>query len=433
MEPNSDCHPSWRLEEPWPATLVAPIASARPPEPDEWLADFASRSGRAVDVLEIHGSPDEKRPWSMVVRIPDHSSPVLLACERTKRMEELPPDDAARISSAKWCVVVESLLSSAEPLPGWIRLAEVVGGDEKTIAVMDATTGRWFSRREMLEEILDPDIGPSQDVLWKVQVISSNEELTVGLVWIMTRGLSRCGIPELEMLEVPGPLASAGVRLLELLGGVLLEDGMPPPEIPYPIGPDLNVAMIPWKEVVDTLDPDSLGSVEDRKALSQELPNPFLARRAVVCGTEPRGTFKRIWTHPSEVLEALRAPDVVVYRSDFEVRRSASMARRSWARAVEAWKSGSEASVLLAGIPVGRDSTGRIEHGWVQVDRVDADSGRGRLLRETLDGRSSGGEITFDAGDIDGWRLVQGDRILTPEDLPFGALTDMGGSWEAGE
>lgn len=432
MEPQGEGHPSWRLEEPWPATLVAPISGADAPAPDDWLAGVAGRFGAAVDVLEMHGASDEKRPWSVVVRIPDHPAPVLLACEKTKRMDELPPDDAEAISAARWCVVVESLLSPGTALQDWARLARVVGGDPRTVAMMDATTGRWFSNDEIRHEIFDSELGPPQDVLWRVQVISTSEELEVGLVWIMTRGLSRCGLPELELLEVPGELASAGVRLLELLGGLLLEDGMPPPELPYPLGPDLNVAMLPWSELVGTLDPDSLGSVQDREALSQELPNPFLARRGVVCGTEPRGAFKRIWTHPREVLHALRAPDVVVYRSDAEVRRSASTARRSWARAVEAWKAGPDASVLLAGIPVGEDRGGRIEHGWVQVDGVDLDGGRGRLLRETLDGQSSGGEIQFHVGDIDGWRLVEGDRTLTPEDLPFTDFTGFDGAGDVG-
>ena len=419
-------HPSWRLEEPWPATLVTPISPAEAPEPDDWLAGVAARFDGTVDVLEIHGAPDEKRPWSLVVRIPGHPAPVLLACERTKRMDELPPDDAEAIAASRWCVVVESLLSPREALRDWTRLATVVGGDERAVAMMDATTGRWFSRADLKGEILDPELGPPEDVLWRVQVISAHEKLDAGLVWIMSRGLNRCGLPELELLEVPGDAASAGVRLLELLGGLLLEDGMPPPEVPYPIGPDLNVTMIPWPQVVETLDAESLGSVQDREALSQETPNPLLARRAAICGPEPRGAFKRIWAYPTEVLQALRTPDVVVYRSDAEIRRSSSMARRSWSRAVTAWRSGQETAILLAGIPVGQDDVGRIEHGWVQVDGVDANGGQGRLLRETLDGRSSGGEIRFEAEEIDGWRLVQGDRTWTPEDLPVTGATDLG-------
>ena len=423
---DQDGHPSWRLEEPWPATLVAPISSAEAPEPDDWLAGVAARFDATVDVLEVHGAPDEKRPWSLVVRLPGHPAPVLLACERTKRMDELPPEDAEAIAAARWCVVVESLLSTGEALADWTRLAAVVGGDDRAVAMMDATTGRWFSRADLRNEVFDAELGPPEDVLWRIQVISAHEELDAGQVWILSRGLNRCGLPELELLEVPGNAASAGVRLLELLGGLLLEDGMPPPEIPYPVGPGLDVAMIPWPQIVETLDPESLGGVQDREALSQETPNPLLARRAAICGPEPRGAFKRIWTHPADVLAALGAADVAVYRSDSEVRRSATMARRSWARAVEAWKAGPNASVLLAGIPVGEDSSGRIEHGWVQVDDVDPDGGRGRLLRETLDGQSSGGRIEFQAGDIDGWRLVEGDRTLTPEDLPVPGAIDFG-------
>jgi len=46
-------HPTWRLEEPWPATLVAPLSGADAPEADAVLAATADRLGSTIDVLEI--------------------------------------------------------------------------------------------------------------------------------------------------------------------------------------------------------------------------------------------------------------------------------------------------------------------------------------------------------------------------------------------
>ena len=420
---NSDgIHPTWRITEPWPATLVAPLKCADPPEVDAFLASVANRISDVIEVLEIQPSPDDKHPWSVVVRLPGHAVPVLIACERTKRMDEVPADLVTGVRNSRWSIVVESLLEGGDPRIGWGRLAGVLASSEDAIAIIDATTGRWFDRAEIDGDLLTLELGPPEDVLWRVQAVSGHENLDEGTVWIYTRGLLRCGLPELEILELPGRHAAAGARLLDALAGLLLEDGAPPPEIPYPLGPDLRVVLVPWTEVIETLDPESLGTDEDRKELSQETPNPLRARRAAICDLEPRGSFRRVWRWPEAALETLAGLDVTLYRSDAATERSASIARRRWPEAVAAFestigRSGDEsAPMLLAGVPVGLDAEGRTEHGWLQVEAIESDGGRGRLLRGTIDGRPAGMEVNFGVEQIDDWRLVRGPNSIGPED-----------------
>lgn len=414
-------HPAWRLEEPWPTTLVAPLSDADAPEADAVLAAAAKLFSGAIEVLEIQPSIDDKHPWSLVVRVPGHPIPVLVACEKTKRMDEIPEPLRPAILASKWSLVIESLVSEEDPLGGWSRLAIIAGARPETIAIIDATTGRWFDRGEMDASLMDPELGPPEDVLWRVQAVSSDENLDEGTVWLFTRGLLRCGLPELELLELPGRHAAEGARLLDAMAGLLLEDGAPPPEVPYPLGPDLSVVLVSWAEVAETLDPESLGSEADRIALSQETPNPLRARRAAVCGLEPKGSFRPIWTWPEEAIRSLGAPDVAIYRSDVSTNRSAALARRRWPEAIAAFdasRSGSSdpSLVLLAGVPVGKDAQGRVEHGWLQVETADAGGGVGRLLRSTIEGRPAGTEIEFTADLIDGWRLVRGSVATGPED-----------------
>ena len=420
---NSDgIHPAWRIEEPWPATLVAPLRGSDPPEADAFLASVATRISDVIEVLEIQPSPDDKHPWSMVIRLPGHDVPVLVACERTKRMDEVPPELTAGVRDSLWSIVVESLLDVADPRLGWGRLATVLASSADAVAIIDATTGRWFDRAEIDGDLLDAELGPPEDVLWRVQAVSGHENLDEGTLWLYTRGLLRCGLPELEILELPGRYAASGARLLDAMAGLLLEDGAPPPEIPYPLGPDLRVTLISWTDVVETLDPESLGSDADRRALSQETPNPLRARRAAVCDLEPRGSFRRVWSWPQEALDVLNEADVRVFRSDAATERSSLLARRRWPAAVEAFESairrGVEAPtpVLLAGVPVGSDADGRVEHGWLQVVTLEPNGGRGRLLRATIDGRPAGMEVTFAVDEIDGWRLVRGQNAVGPED-----------------
>ncbi len=415
-------HPSWRLDEPWPATLVASLAVAEAPEADAVLATVARRLDGPVEVLEIQPSPDDRHPWSLVVRVPGHEVPVLVACERTRRMDEVPPDLVEEVERSRWSIVVESLLEGGDPRLAWGRLAVIAASSSGVVAIIDATTGRWFDRDEIDTDLLDLELGPPDDVLWRVQAVSAQENLQAGTVWLFTRGLLRCGLPELELLELPGRHAAGGARLLDGLAGLLLEDGAPPPEVPYPLGPDVRIALVPWTEIVETLDPDSLGSDSDRRALSQETPNPLRARRAVVCDLEPRGSFRRVWSWPRSALDVFAAPDVAIYRSDAATERAARLARRRWPELVEALTSrraevgSASETTILVGVPVGTDAEGRVEHGWLQVDGVDEGGGRGRLLRGTIDGRDAGTEIEFQASEIDGWRLVRGETAIGPED-----------------
>jgi hypothetical protein len=419
-------HPAWRLAEPWPAILVAPHAVDEPPDLEKFLAALAARLDATVEVMEFLPSPDEKHPWSVLVRLPEQPTPVLISCERTKRMDEVPPSLAASVAASGFTIVVESLLDGGDPRLTWGRLAMVAAVRPEAIALLDGTTGRWFDREEIDRDLSDLSLGPPEDVLWRVQAVSSSENLEECTVWLYTRGLLRCGLPDLEMLEVPGADAAAASKLMDALAGLLLEDGPAAPEIPYPLGPGIDVALIPWREIVETLDPESLGSEADRAALSQETPNPLHARRAVICDIEPKGSFKRVWTWPQNAVAHFAQPDAAVYRSDISTSRASEVAHRSWASAVEAHQNALPGTLLLAGIPLGADSEGRVEHAWLQVEHASSSGGSGRLLRAAFDGRPAGTSLDFQSADLDGWRLVRGEHAIGPEDAidPLGFVTD---------
>ena len=413
---SSGSHPAWRPEEPWPATFAVPLSVDAPFEADAFLAGLAGALEASIEVLEFLPSADERSPWSVVVRIPGRGAPVVISLERTKRMDEVPPAIAGRVAASRFTLIVESLLESEDPRLDWAKLVGIATAHEGSIAVLDASTGRWFDGPEIDGDLLDAELGPPEDVLWRVQAVSTSEDLDQGTVWLYTRGLLRCGLPELELLEVPGASAPAASRILDALAGLLLEDGPPPPEVPYSIGPGIDIAMIPWREAIEALDPESLGDDADRAALSQETPNPLQARRAAVCDIEPKGSFKKIWTWPADAVAHFSRPDASIYRSDAATARSSAIARRSWNRAVEARASTGEGLVLLAGVPLGADADGRIEHAWVQVDSTTVHGGTGLMLRNAMDGRAAGTSVEFKAADIDGWRLVRGDVAIGPED-----------------
>ncbi|MCH2160632.1 MAG: hypothetical protein MK085_02030 [Phycisphaerales bacterium] len=410
--------PAWRMTEPWPATLVAARAGSDSPDLERLLVDLAVRFGEEVVVLELHGSPDDKHPWSVLVRVPGLEAPVLLACQQSRQMSEVPPRLADAVGSSRWVVLAETLLDADDPLGAWSRLAEVCGHDATVPAILDATTGRWFDRTELDRDVFDQSIPIADNVLWETRVVSSSAELDSGTAWLFTTGLSRCDLPELEMLEVPVERVRDAARLVDVSASILLEEGPPPPKQPWPLAPGLDVALVPWREVTETLDPESLGSVVDREQLSDQSPSPFLATRGVICGAVQRGSYRSIWTWPRDQVEALANPNAMMPRSRRALERSAALARRTWPRVAEAQAVGNDGSelVVMAGLTLGSDVAGHVEHGWVQVDASSPEGGEGRLLRDAADGTPEGSPVTFRSEDLEGWRLVSGSRMCGEAD-----------------
>ena len=424
-------HPAWRLAEPWPAILVAPHVVDEPPDLEDFLAALASRLGATVEVMEFLPSADEKHPWSVLVRLPEQLTPVLISCERTKRMDEVPPGLADSVARSKFTIVVESLLDGEDPRMIWGRLAMVAAWRPEAIAMLDGATGRWFDRAEIDRDLSDLEFGPPEDVLWRVQAVSSSENLTEGTVWLFTRGLLRCGLPELEMLEVPGRDAAAASKLIDALAGLLLEDGPPAPEIPYPLGPGIDVALIPWRD--DRRDARFLRASAARPT---ERPSrrrrriPCRLGRAAICDIEPKGSFKRRLDLAAERRGALRPAgrgglpkrrlDVTGIRG-----RSPELGGRP-SRRIES--AAPDARPPRRCIPLGADSQGRVEHAWLQVEQAPP---RAAGAVASCGPRSMGEPperpSMFESADLDGWRLVRGEHAIGPEDAidPLGFVERM--------
>ena len=408
---------SWKLNEPWPATLIAPRAGSDTPDLEAILVELATHFGEEVVVLELHGSPDDRHPWSVLIRIPGLDAPVLFACQQAQKMSEVPPRLTGAIADCRWVILIETLLDAESPLKDWLRLAEVVGRDPAVPALLDAITGRWFDREELEETIFDDSVPASEDLLWQVRVVSGSPNLEEGKAWLFTTGLLRCGLPELEMLEVPAQAVSDAARMLDVVASLILDEGPPPPEQPWQIGERIEIAMVPWREVVDTLDQDSLGSTVDREQLSQETPNPLTSIRAVICDSRQRGTYRKIWSWPIEAMKSFASPNAAVRRSSHGVARSAALARKSWDQVVDAFKGGSEDLVVMVGVPVGIYPHGGREHGWIQLSEASTDGGVGRVLRDADTGLPEGGLVPFKASELDGWRLVRGGKVCGEMDL----------------
>ncbi len=407
-------HPIWRSTEPWPTTLIAYRKGQSAPSLEETLASLAMHLDETVELLEILGSQDDKHPFSAIIRVPGMDVPVYLACEKAKGNTDSPAELQPALGGCAWVLIAETLLDPDEPLKTYSDLARIITHDPEVVAVMDGTTGLWSDRATIDRDLLDDSVPPPERYLWQTRVVSASQDLNEGTAWILTNGLLRSGRPDLEMLEIPSPLIHDAVGMIDIAAGLLLEGEVPIPEVPWKLGEGIDVVLIPWKEVIETINPDALGSLDDREQLGQETPNPLMAIRAVLCAVDMKGSFRQIRTWPEQALKMFSSSDAMVHTSTYGAERASALARRSWPLLIEAWErhcvSNVNSPVVLVGVPVGKNPDGNAEHGWIQLDRLDSEGGSGKLLRNAITGRAQGSRIEFAIDDVGGWRIIDGER-----------------------
>ena len=275
----------------------------------------------------------------------------------------------------------------------------------------------WFDREQIERDLLDDVTPPPEEMLWRVRVVSASAELDTGTAWLFTTGLLRCGLPELEILEVPASRAQEAANMLDLVAALILETGAPAPEVPMALGEGINVVLVPWQAAVEVLGTDSLGSAEDRSHLAEATPNPLLSTRAAICDVELRGMYKQVRAWPEHALDLMAMVDAAVYASTRSSKRNSVIARNTWPNILEAVHIDVEGQmVVFVEMPIATNEDGINEHGWIQVDDARNDGGSGRLLRDDGQGREQGTKIDFEISDIIAWRLLKGEETVGSSD-----------------
>jgi len=314
---------------PQPTTLLAWWEGEAAPEPAAVATRLAEVLG-GLDATRRIAPPSPGMRWASVVERGTRP-PILLWLEDAQPLD---PQEVARglapdLAAIPWVVGAQTLLDADDPRASYASLLSAVGDPARTVALLDPDTGRW-SEADLLQRVLQEPLHLGEDHLWSTRAVRRSPD---GAVWLFTEGLRRCGRPELELLEVPEPLAPAAAALLDALAPLLIE-GAPPPATRWPVGPEHAVSLQPLVEATGHLDAASPGSAEDRERLFGAGTDPRSVQdRAAVCGVEPRGAYRRIWEPPRELLEAIAAGEVALYQA----RTCGERLRRLARGTVDAW------------------------------------------------------------------------------------------------
>jgi hypothetical protein len=364
--------------------------------------------------------------------LPDRSRPVIFWSEPARELDAGELDDPVALA-CRWIVGAETLLDTDDPLGDFTALMKLLtAAFDELPAVLDVNSGRWHPRGA-LDEHFGAGAEPPEDVLWMTHVIVSAAGDETASAWLHTHGLWRCGLPELEMIEVPIRYVDRAAELLAGLAGRMLEEGIPAPGEPFAAGPGLEVTFQPWQVVTRRLG-DAPGGIEDRIGMPGDA---HVGVRAVVCSAEYQGDrAESSW--PREVLERIDRGEGSLFLSQHETHRLAERARGAWPRFVGAFATVSPRLLAVAATPpadvddtsvrflvkagltkeTSGDEAAR-EHLWFVVRRCEGSRFQGELLNQPVLVTSlKRGDVTWiERQRVSDWSVVTPLGSYGPADL----------------
>jgi hypothetical protein len=413
------------VAEPRPTTLIALWPGNRPPSREGVLE--AVRSSGLIE-LEAMREPEGEEDvlWAAGVDVANEDQPIIIWCEAAKPIPKEALDDPSA-ASCRWVVGLQTTLERDRALDDLVRTHRLMDAmAPQAPAILDLETGIWRSRASLERLFLAPEPGATEEALWTIHAV--REDVPAAAPgWLHTHGLWRCGAPELEMLEVPRGHERAAALLINAVGARLLEwEAIEAGQL-IPIGPEIDVVLQPWQEVVKTIEDGALGGLKDRGG---DADDPHRGVRAVICAPKSRGVFRKLWTWPEDAVRMLERDDAVLYRSSAATEREALLARSGWPTLAglgrlielspgpEAVHTGEAHCVVKAGFTGGEPDDGGREHLWFIIRRFEGDRALGRLINQPqfIADLREGDERWIDADIVSGWRLTLRGEVLGPGD-----------------
>lgn len=374
---------------------------------------------------------DEEAIWAYGIQIPGVDSGFVIWCERARplsdRDRDQVGDDASR---CPWVIRLQTILSADEPAEEYFMSVGMLGGAlPDVVAILDVITGEVYDRKRIDRDFLAEDAGPVERLLWRLGRYEALPDGDHDLVLLGTHGLARCGIPELELVEVPRDMTESAAVLLHTVAGLLLENDLPDPGESVEVGDQLVVVLQPVAEVSGFIKEGSAGSEPWRVQARSHGMSEFALTRAVICAPKKRGKFRGVWVWPQTVVARIAAGGAVLYMTQHSVRASERRARATWGSFATAFVSLTRTgnpkwqeiarNGFTVQAPVPGSGEPRIEQAWFSLQGIDHDSLTVAVLdrpvtRPDLD---PGAQLEFATSVITDWRVEIGAEIYDPDDV----------------
>jgi len=432
---------AWAADRPEPTNILAFWPDDRAPTQTEIISALGAADAGQVEFLEELSVEGSNWCWCAATQFDALDTPVIVWCEPAQHLpeEEVPGTQAA---CCRWVIGFETLLSADDPLTDFAALMKhIAEALADAPVVLDVNAARWYPA-ETLQHIFENnnDVEPPAHVLWMVDIHQRSDAPNAG-TWLQTRGLRRCGRPDLEMFEVPAHGVESAAELLDTAADLILESGAPPAGEALAVGPGLSVTLQKRETVTPYLHADTPG-LESPDTHEHDACGSAEPPRAVICGRQPVGQYRKVWQWPTDVVERLQADDTVLYRTVRATRRQADLAKATWSDFLTALATvhasraradhpgdehpGDEASnersgpvfLVKAAFATGHGENPDREHLWFEVCQREGDRVNGCLLNEPIgpNGPKRGEQRWIDAESVSDWQVLTPNGRCGPDE-----------------
>ena len=381
----------WALPEQEPTNLIALWPGRHAPVLTEVISALSATCHGEVRVVEEISSEEREFQWAVVIEIEGRNGTMVLWLDAAKPLSD-EQKELFGCDDPHWVIGVELRLDADDPLTDFMRTMQVTASAFPDVpAVLDVNAARWYTRVDLESVFCNDEVEPPVEVLWVIQAVQTDEEDPAARsTWLHTHGLWRCGVPELEMIEVPGDRADCAAELMNDVAGLLLERQPPKPGEAFEIGTNLSVVLQPWEVVAPYVAPGCPGGMDDRSGA-------HLGIRAAICADVPEGSYRKLWVWPRDVVHRLMNDEAGVYMTRRATERQGRLARSNYGQLATAFATWGKTAARLngeldsvrvvfgikAGFTVDHDTAVR-EHLWFEVKQFDGDRVEAELVNHPL-------------------------------------------------
>lgn len=423
-------HQHWAQPEPVPALLITLWPDQEPPQLQEVLGGLASAIDKEIRVGEAPDGDGPEALWARVIQLPERDEPLFLWCERAHPIPEGELGDPAA-EKLPWVVGVQTLLDLHDPLADFVTLLRILAAAiPESPAILDVDAMQWH-RREMLDELIDSEIEPAARILWCIHAVTAQPTAPeeTSSVWLHTHGLARCGLPELEMLEVPSEHTASGAELINMVANSMLESGPPPRGQTIQLGSGMQAALYPWRDVVSNLHDASLGHARDRIDAATGEEDAHGGVRAVIGPSIEAGGISPGSLWPRDALKAFDDGTTTVFQTARATARQAALAQSTFDEMATAFAamradgllgSASDQCAVLIYVPFeNADDEESREHMWLEVSSIDRDRITAKLLNAPMlvTDLRLGDETVVPRESVGNWRVRIGSVGYSPDEV----------------
>jgi hypothetical protein len=315
----------------------------------------------------------------------------------------LSEQEKTRAGQSRWSLGLSTDFGP-EPLADFHRQLRVLATIAPEALVFFDVTACRAHGISWVREAAGSEIPPPPTSLFAIHAVYADERKNKDTAWLHTHGLIRCGIPELEMLDVQAEAVSSCGLLLNTVAAMFLEGGPPAPAAPFEPGAGMELIWLPWEQALGRAGRGQLGRLADR---DEHHSSPS----AVLFAPKRRLLGKKMCC-PS-VYQGVLEDNPLLFVSSMETNRMAALARERLPRFASLFDENAteEDWVFLVklGYPVDdADEAEDREHLWFQVHHLSGASCEATLLNEPygVSGMHEGERAEHDLGLLTDWQIL---------------------------